>query len=70
MQYQKNSNSETIDLRNKEYWLIFDAQCLQTQTIQRGIGRYTLEFIEAICLEMQTKNFAAILTTIAQAKMD
>ena len=68
VQYQKNSNSETIDFRNKEYWLIFDAQCLQTQTIQRGIGRYTLEFIEAICLEMPTRNFAAILTTIAPQK--
>ena len=48
-----------------KYDLIFDAQCLQTQTLKRGIGKYSLNFISAICWARPNSSFAAILTTIS-----
>lgn len=44
---------------------MFDAQCLQTLTRQRGIGKYSLSLIQAICKEEPEKKFAAYLTNIA-----
>jgi len=46
--------------------LIFDAQCLQGLTRQRGIGTYSLSLIVAICELEPNKKFAAYLTTIAK----
>jgi glycosyltransferase involved in cell wall biosynthesis len=53
------------EIRNK-YELIFDAQCLQGLTRQRGIGTYSLSLIGAICELDPEKKFAAYLTTIAK----
>lgn len=47
------------------YEVVFDAQCLQTLTRQRGIGKYSLSLIQAICKEEPEKKFAAYLTNIA-----
>jgi glycosyltransferase involved in cell wall biosynthesis len=49
-----------------KYELIFDAQCLQGLTRQRGIGTYSLSLIGAICELEPNKKFAAYLTTIAK----
>ena len=49
-----------------KYELIFDAQCLQGFTRQRGIGTYSLSLIRAICELEPDKKFAAYLTTIAK----
>ena len=47
-----------------KFEVIFDAQCLQTFTRQRGIGKYSLSLIEAICKVEPEKKFAAFLTNI------
>lgn len=49
-------------IKNK-YFVVFDAQCLQSPTIHRGIGRYSLNLIEAVCQARPQERFAAILTT-------
>ena len=48
-----------------KYSIVFDAQCLQTRTRDRGIGSYSQKFISSICKERPDQIFAAILTTIA-----
>jgi len=48
-----------------KFEVIFDAQCLQTLTRQRGIGKYSLSLIAAICKVEPDKKFAAYLTNIA-----
>jgi glycosyltransferase involved in cell wall biosynthesis len=50
------------------YELIFDAQCLQGLTRQRGIGTYSLSLIGAICDLEPAKKFAAYVTTIAKCR--
>jgi glycosyltransferase involved in cell wall biosynthesis len=52
---------------DRSYELIFDAQCLQTQTRQRGIGSYSLKLINAICQERADVMFAAVLTTTSSS---
>lgn len=51
-----------------EYKLIFDAQCLQTLTRQRGIGNYSINLIKAICNKRPNDKFAAILTTTSDQR--
>ena len=46
------------------YEIVFDAQCLQTQSLNRGIGRYSLKLIQAICDARPDRSFAAVLTTV------
>lgn len=62
----KNSNSqELLHSRSKRnYLVVFDAQCLQTLTWQRGIGKYSLRLISAMCRERPDQNFAVFLTTV------
>jgi glycosyltransferase involved in cell wall biosynthesis len=59
------SNLTQIPRTHKNYELIFDAQCLQTSTRERGIGKYSLEFIKAMCSKKPDKVFGAMLTTLA-----
>jgi glycosyltransferase involved in cell wall biosynthesis len=47
--------------------VVFDAQCLQTKSLTRGIGKYSLKFIEATCNARPNKSFAAVLTTVASS---
>ena len=54
--------------KHKEYKIIFDGQCLQTLTKQRGIGKYSLSLVSAICRERPEQNFGLILTNIASEK--
>jgi glycosyltransferase involved in cell wall biosynthesis len=44
--------------------IIFDAQCLQTPTRKRGIGRYSISLIAAMCAEMSEQKFGVLLTTL------
>ena len=65
-----NFSAKTLDVAplpevSKKYSLIFDGQCLQTLTRQRGIGKYSLSIISAICKMRPEENFAVILTVIA-----
>lgn len=55
-----NDNTEEQKLN-----IIFDAQCLQTPTRKRGIGRYSISLIEAVCREKPDMNFGVLLTTLA-----
>jgi glycosyltransferase involved in cell wall biosynthesis len=66
LKYRKPSISfeEDKPLPNK-FEVFFDAQCLQTLTRQRGIGKYSLSLIEAVCKAAPEKKFAAYLTSIA-----
>jgi glycosyltransferase involved in cell wall biosynthesis len=66
LKYRKGS-SVLEDERTvpSEFEVIFDAQCLQTLTRQRGIGKYSLSLIEATCKGDPEKKFAAYLTNIA-----
>ena len=67
--YKKNEASLTgKDFRRRTYNLIFDAQCLQTPTRERGIGTYSLKFMEAVCRARPNDSFAAILTNIASTR--
>jgi glycosyltransferase involved in cell wall biosynthesis len=59
-----DSKSDDSIFQKDKFEIIFDAQCLQTPTKNRGIGRYALTFINAICLAAPNKQFAAYLTTI------
>jgi glycosyltransferase involved in cell wall biosynthesis len=63
--WYQDTDKSYINRELKQYNLVFDAQCLQTATRQRGIGKYSLKFIEAVCNERKTSSFAAVLTTIA-----
>ena len=63
--YKKRSSWDLKTSSDSSYFLIFDVQCLQTLTRQRGIGIYTLNFVSAICKKRPQQNFAAVLTTIA-----
>jgi glycosyltransferase involved in cell wall biosynthesis len=48
-----------------DFEIIFDAQCLQNSTRQRGIGKYSLSLIASMCRAAPNKRFAAYLTNIA-----
>ena len=61
----KAQDVNIFEENSKKYNLVFDAQCLQTLTRQRGIGNYSLNLISSICHERPTEKFAAFLTTIA-----
>jgi glycosyltransferase involved in cell wall biosynthesis len=57
-----------VDLRynteKQSLKIIFDAQCLQTPTRKRGIGRYSISLIAAMCAEMPEQKFGVLLTTL------
>jgi len=57
-----------VDLRynteKQNLKIIFDAQCLQTPTRKRGIGRYSISLIEAVCAEQPEWKFGVLLTTL------
>jgi glycosyltransferase involved in cell wall biosynthesis len=57
--------TKSIKIEPKKYKIIFDGQCFQTLTRQRGIGKYSLSLISAICRERFDQKFAVILTNIA-----
>jgi glycosyltransferase involved in cell wall biosynthesis len=63
--YQKKFG---VDFNHKaemqELSVIFDAQCLQTPTRKRGIGRYSISLIAAVCAEQPEKKFGVLLTTL------
>jgi glycosyltransferase involved in cell wall biosynthesis len=63
--YRKKFVSE-IHENNKEQDLsiVFDAQCLQTPTRKRGIGRYSISLIAAMCAEQPERKFGVLLTTL------
>jgi len=65
VKYKKSTSYESVyQISDTKYNIIFDAQCLQTQTRQRGIGTFSLKFIKAVCAEKPNSTFAAVLTTI------
>ena len=65
-EYKKISSTLGDNFLNGDtYEIVFDAQCLQADSLNRGIGRYSLKFIEAICRAQPDKSFAALLTNIA-----
>ena len=65
-QYRKKTTQKNLKAPlEKTYYLVFDAQCLQTSILQRGIGNYALNFISAVCHQRPSDSFAAVLTTIA-----
>ena len=63
--YSGNFLPTSRNLKLKNYSIVFDAQCLQTLTRQRGIGRYSLNLISIICKSRPNQLFAAVLTSIA-----
>ena len=66
IRYRKRSKVfEDEKAYSSKFEVIFDAQCLQTLTRQRGIGKYSLSLIEAMCKVAPEKEFAAYLTNIA-----
>jgi glycosyltransferase involved in cell wall biosynthesis len=68
-EYKKISSTVGDNFLNGDtYEIVFDAQCLQTDSLNRGIGRYSLKFVEAICRAQPGKSFAALLTNIASPK--
>jgi len=64
--YKNNHEiTKSNEIEHKKYKIIFDGQCFQTLTKQRGIGKYSLSLISAICRERPDQEFAVILTNIA-----
>lgn len=53
---------------NTEYKLIFDGQCFQTKTYQRGIGQYSLHLLKSICAQRPDERFAIFLTNLVNEK--
>ncbi len=49
--------------QNMRFEIIFDAQCLQTPSRDRGIGNYALGFIAAFCRKYENKRFGVVLST-------
>jgi glycosyltransferase involved in cell wall biosynthesis len=65
-QYKRNSSDLNSELLvQKTYKLVFDAQCLQTPTRQRGIGKYSLNLILAICNASPNNSYLAVLSNVA-----
>ncbi len=65
LKYKRQDILEYINPGIKaNYKIVFDAQCLQTLTRQRGIGSYSVNLIDAICDSSPESNFAAVLTNI------
>lgn len=65
-QYKRNPSDLNSELLvQKTYRLVFDAQCLQTPTRQRGIGKYSLNLILAICKATPNSSYLAVLTNVA-----
>jgi O-antigen biosynthesis alpha-1,2-mannosyltransferase len=54
-----------VDLPRDNYRLVFDGQCLQTLTRQRGIGKYSINLVRAISQQLPEEHFAIVLTDIA-----
>jgi glycosyltransferase involved in cell wall biosynthesis len=64
--YKNNHRiTKSNEIEHKQYKIIFDGQCFQTLTKQRGIGKYSLSLVSAICRERPDQEFAIILTNIA-----
>lgn len=63
--YVRRFSSFSQDPERLKYAIVFDAQCLQTRTRDRGIGSYSQNFILSICKKRPEQLFAAILTTLA-----
>ena len=63
--YSRGSLSTSKQFKAQQYSIVFDAQCLQTLTRQRGIGKYSLNLISSICKKRPHQLFAAVLTNIA-----
>jgi glycosyltransferase involved in cell wall biosynthesis len=64
--YKNNHEiTKSNEIEHKKYKIIFDGQCFQTLTKQRGIGKYSLSLVSAICRERPDQEFAIILTNIA-----
>ena len=63
--YVRRFSSFSQNPERVKYAIVFDAQCLQTPTRERGIGRYSQNFISSICKSRPEQLFAAILTTLA-----
>ena len=68
VKYRRKCRCSSSNQISNKYELIFDAQCLQGLTRQRGIGTYSLSLIGAICDLEPDKKFAAYLTTIAKCQ--
>lgn len=49
---------------SKNYSIVFDAQCLQTKTRFRGIGKYSKELLFEYCKFHPNQNFFAFLTNL------
>ncbi len=63
--YRKKFDSDLhTNIEIKDLDIIFDAQCLQTPTRKRGIGRYSISLIAAICTEKPEQKFGVLLTTL------
>ena len=66
LRYRKISSAHQEERPlGKSYDLVFDAQCLQTPTRQRGIGKYSLNLISAICKANPGCRYLVVLTSIA-----
>ena len=63
----KRGNTEVIlgPSQDTHFKIIFDGQCLQTLTRQRGIGQYSLRLIQAVCLDNPESNFGLLLNSIS-----
>ncbi len=63
--YQRKFDVDTHhNTQKQDLSVIFDAQCLQTPTRKRGIGRYSISLIAAVCAEQPEKKFGVLLTTL------
>jgi O-antigen biosynthesis alpha-1,2-mannosyltransferase len=68
-QYKGKSSDQNGELLvQKTYKLVFDAQCLQTPTRQRGIGKYSLNLILSICKASPDSRHLAVLTNVASSE--
>ena len=57
---------QTLDFsQNFDSIYMFDLQCLQTKTRERGIGKYTIEFLEAMTLQNPKVCILGFFTNLA-----
>ena len=65
---RKSKVQYVCQFENTNYKLIFDGQCFQTKTHQRGIGQYSLHLLKTICTQRPDEKFAIFLTNLVHEK--
>lgn len=63
-----NSAHSSQDRADESLHLVVDAQCLQTETLQRGIGRFSISLLQALAAGFPQSTVTLLLNRIADSR--